>query len=202
MKHILRCMIVFLALGMALPAWAVDLDYGGYWRTRAYTMDGFTGDSKDGALDFSKIDARGRLWTKHIINDETAWTNRIEFNVTWGDDLNGGGIGTDGTDYLRFKHSFVDLDTTVADKDLHFRIGLQGVRVGRNLLFNDDFAGMIVSHETDFAKYSLVWMKVFDGSTLSGEYEEDLEDLDVNFIGVTPEFTMMDEALTVKPFAF
>ena len=195
-------MIVFVALGVALPAWAVDMEYGGYWNTRAYTMDGFTGDGDDESMDFSKIDAEGHLWTRHFINDTTSWKNQVEFYVTWGDDLEGGGIGTAGSDYFCLLHSYVDVDTFIVDKDVHFRIGLQSFEVGRSLLFDDEFAGMIVSHETESAKYSLIGMKAFEGSTLAGEYEEDLEDLDVNFIGVTSEVTMMDEMLTVKPFVF
>ena len=93
-------------------------------------------------------------------------------------------VGTDGTDYMRIKHSHVDLDTTVAGADLHFRLGLQPYRAARGMLFDDDFAGMILSHETDNANYQLIWMKVFEGATLAGEYEEDLEDLDVNFAGI------------------
>lgn len=195
-------MALMCSFAAALPAMAVDLEYGGYWRTRAYTMDGFTGDSKNEELDMSKVDARGRLWTKHIINEETSWTNRLEFNVIWGDELHGGGIATDGTDYIRFKHSHVDLDTTVSATDLHLRIGLQEFEAARGMLFDDDFAGLIVSHEGDSATHKFIWMKVFEGATLSGEYEEDLEDLDVDFLGISSTFNFMNDALTLNANAF
>ena len=193
---------LILSVLMALPAMAVELEYGGYWRTRGYTMDGFSGNEDVELNDVSKIDARGRLWNRFLINDDLKWTNRIEFNVVWGDELKGGGIGTDGTDYIRFKHSYVDLDTTVSDMDLHIRLGLQGYEAAKGMLFSDDFAGMILSTEGDMAEYRLVWMKAFEGSTLSGEYEEDLEDLDVDFVGFNPTFSLMDDALKVDLYGF
>ena len=216
MKKLLAGLIVLLAVGMTLPAYAVEMEYGGYWRTRAYTMDGFTGDKDDKSLNESKVDARGRLYNKAIINDEMSWTNRIEFNVTWGDATHeddngnvvypGGSIGTDGTgDYIKWKHSFVDLDTEAADDlNLHFRIGLQPYTVAKGMLFDDDFAGLVVSYENESMKLPLVWMKVFEGGTLAGdEYkDEDKEDYDVDFLGFAPEFYMMDQTLTIKPFAF
>jgi hypothetical protein len=201
-----NCLMGILALlcslVMALPAFAVDLEYGGYWRTRAYTMDGFSGDKDDESNDLSKIDARGRLWTKHIVNEEMSWTNRIEFNVVWGDELHGGGVGTDGTDYIRFKHSYVDLDTVIAGQDLHFTIGLQPYTAAKGMLFDDDFAGMILSHRAGDNDFKLIWMKVFEGSTLSGEYEKDLEDLDVNFVGFAPEFNLLNDTLKVNAYGF
>lgn len=201
-RAVIAALALICCMAWVMPVYAVDMEYGGYWRTRGYTMDGFTGDGEDESLDMSKVDARGRLWTKHIINDTTSWTNRIEFNVIWGDEDNGGGIATDGTDYIRFKHSYVDLDTTVAETDLHFRIGLQGFTAANGMLFDDDFAGMVVSHEGGFATHKFIWMKVFEGATLSGEYEEDLEDLDVDFLGLSSSFNFMNDALTLNTNVF
>lgn len=201
-KKLLMILALICCMGMALPAFAVEMDYGGYWRTRAYTMDGFTGDAEDKSMDLSQVDTRGRLRTQHYINDELSWSNQVEFNVIWGDEENGGGISTDGTDYLRFKHSYVDLDATVAEKDLHFRIGLQPFTAAKGMLFNDDFAGLKFSYEMDNTTLNLVWMKVFEGATLSGEYEEDLDDLDVDFVGLAPQFNLMDDALTINAYAF
>ena len=201
-KTFLAMFVLGCCMAWAVPVFAVDTEYGGYWRTRAYTMDGFSGDSEDKSLDMSKVDARGRLWAKHLINDTTSWTNRIEFNVIWGDEEHGGGIATDGTDYIRFKHSYVDLDTTVVQTDLHWRIGLQGFEAAKGMLFDDDFAGMIISHEGNSSTHKFVWMKVFEGATLSGEYEEDLEDLDVDFLGLSSTFNFLDDALTLNTNVF
>lgn len=199
-KSLLVAFTFVCCLAWTLPAFAVDMEYGGYWRTRAYTMSGFTGDSDDESMDFSKVDARGRLWTKMLVNDELSWTNRFEFNVIWGDEESGGGIATDGTDYLRIKHSFVDLDTAILEQDLHFRIGLQGYEVCRGMLFSDDFAGLKITYATDIMDLDLVWMKAFEGATLAGEYEEDLDDLDVDFLTLQPLFRLADDTLLLRPF--
>ncbi len=201
-KSFIATLALICCMVWSVPAFAVDFEYGGYWRTRAYTMNGFTGDGDDESLDMSKVDARGRLWTKHIINEETSWTNRIEFNVIWGDEDNGGGIATDGTDYIRFKHSYMDYDTTVFNTDMHLRMGLQGFTVANGMLFDDDFAGLILSHEGSTATHRFIWMKVFEGSTLSGEYEEDLEDLDVDFLGLSSTFNFMNDALALNAYVF
>lgn len=201
-KNIFKLLVVLCGLFTAMPALAVDFEYGGYWRTRAYTMNGFSGDSEDKSQDISQIDARGRLWTKHQINSSMSWTNRVEFNVIWGDEENGGGIGTDGTDYLRFKHSFVDLDTTVFTKDVHWRIGLQRHEQSRGFLFADDFAGLNVSFDALKGEFNLIWMKVFEGATFADDYDDDLDDLDVNFLGLAPKFSIMNDALTLNPYCY
>ena len=201
-KIVLKLLVVLCGLLTAIPAFAVDFDYGGYFRTRAYSMDGFSGDGDDKSQDLSQVDARGRLWTVHTINSSMSWTNRVEFNVIWGDEENGGGIGTDATDNLRFKHSFIDLDTPILDENIHWRIGLQRLEQSKGFLFCDDFAGLNVSFDALSGEFNLIWMKVYEGSVFSDDYDDDLDDLDVDFIGLTSKFNMLNDALTLKPYVF
>jgi len=201
MKKLLMLLTVACCfVAWSIPASAVEMEYGGYWRVRSYSMNGFTGDSDDSSLDKSQIDSRGRLWTKMIINDEMSWTNRVEFNVIWGDELNGGGIATDGTNYLRFKHSYVDLD--LMKGDAHLRMGLQGAEIATGLLFDDDFAGVTATYLLDDNKLNFIWMKAYEGGVVDGEYQEDLDGLDVDFFGLAPNFTLADGQLALNPFIF
>jgi hypothetical protein len=201
---------VLFCLSSVLPAFAADVEYGGRWRTRAFTVDGFSGDKNDESRDYSAVDSRANIWFNFEINSETNWYNEVEINYIWGDEENGGGIGTDGTNYLRWKHSYLDLDHDITDDiDTHFRIGLQPYTLARGFLFDDDFAGLVATYTTPDGsmKFPLVWMKVFEGGTLSGseDYEDAqniLEEYDVDFVGLAPELKFMDEALTVKPLAF
>jgi hypothetical protein len=156
------------------------------------------------------VDSRARIWFNFEINKETNWFNQVEINYIWGDEDNGGGIGTDGTDYLRWKHSYLDLDHDVMDDiDTHFRVGLQPYALARGFLFDDDFAGLVATYTAPGGsmKFPLVWMKVFEGGTLSGseeneEAQEILEASDVDIVGLAPELKFMDDELTVKPFGF
>ncbi len=156
------------------------------------------------------MDSRARIWFNFEINKETNWFNQVEINYIWGDEDNGGGIGTDGTDYLRWKHSYLDLDHDVMDDiDTHFRVGLQPYALARGFLFDDDFAGLVATYTAPGGsmKFPLVWMKVFEGGTLSGseeneEAQEILEASDVDIVGLAPELKFMDDELTVKPFGF
>ncbi len=201
---------VLFCLSSVLPAFAADVEYGGQWRTRAFTIDGFSGDKDNDSRDYSAVDSRARIWFNFEINKETNWFNQVEINYIWGDEDNGGGIGTDGTDYLRWKHSYLDLDHDITDDiDTHFRVGLQPYALARGFLFDDDFAGLVATYTTPDGsmKFPLVWMKVFEGGTLSGseeneEAQEILEEYDVDFVGLAPELKFMDDELTVKPFGF
>jgi hypothetical protein len=201
---------VLFCLTSVLPAFAADVEYGGMWRTRAFTIDGFSGDSENDSRDYSAVDSRARIWFNFEINKETNWFNQVEINYIWGDEDNGGGIGTDGTDYLRWKHSYLNLNHEIVDGvDTSFRVGLQPYALARGFLFDDDFAGLVATYTTPDGsmKFPLVWMKVFEGGTLSGSEENEeaqniLEEYDVDFVGLAPELKFMDDALAVKPFGF
>lgn len=201
MKKLVMVMaICALAVGTMAPAFAADLEYGGYWRTRAFTTTNFTGDDEDDSRDYSAVDARGRLWTRFLINDEMSWYNRVEFNVTWGDEDNGGGIGTDGTDYLRWKNSYVDLEQEIGGADIQFRIGLQDYGIAQGFLFDDDFAGLKVAYAGDNITVPFIWMKAFEGGTVAGDDDNEREDYDVDFVGLAPVLAVDDAH--IRPFVF
>ena len=201
---------VLFCLSSVLPAFAADVEYGGMWRTRAFNTQGFSGDKENDTRDYSAVDSRARIWFDFEVNSDTHWVNQVEINYIWGDEDNGAGIGTDGTDYLRWKHSYLDLDHDLSDDvDTHFRVGLQPYALARGFLFDDDFAGLVATYTTPDGnmKFPLVWMKVFEGGTLSGDEDfedaqEILEEYDVDFVGLAPELKFMDDELTLKPFGF
>jgi len=158
-------------------------------------------------MTLSAVDMRGRLWVKYVLNRALSWTTRVEFNIKWGDEDHGGGIGTDGTDFLRWKHTYVDWTTEPMDGlDLNFRIGLQDVSVARGYLFDDDFAGLKLWYQGDNFILPLVWMKAHEGYSIAGDdldADDALEakdEFDVDFIGLNPKFFFDD--FTVNPFVF
>lgn len=223
MKRFIICALAVASLvAFVAPAFALHTDYGGYFRARAWTQEGFTGDGDDESLDFQATDIRGRIWAKFQISEEISWLNRIEINALFGDEDNGGGIGTDGTDNLRWKHSFVDWTPNLqGDFNLGVRVGLQGFAgvgfplgqyeiypyqprysnlVGRGFIFDDDYAGIYVNLEYGNIKIPFVWMKAYEGAVLAGD-DDDLEDYDVDYYMVAPFFNV-NEQLTINPYAW
>ncbi|MEW6259669.1 MAG: hypothetical protein AB1547_07140, partial [Thermodesulfobacteriota bacterium] len=62
MKKRFLTMVLLLVLGMALPAFALENQFGGYWRTRAFTDKNFTGEDESKDFDLDRIDTRTRLF--------------------------------------------------------------------------------------------------------------------------------------------
>lgn len=194
-RLVLGIFALLLTVSFVAPAFAADMSYGGYWRTRAYSMGGFTGADGDESMDYSLVDARGRLWVSYQINDDLVWYNRVEFNTTWGDAGTGGDIGTDGTDQLRIKNSWVSYNMD----PVTMKIGLQSVTVADGFLFSDDFAGLVLAYNGDNFSFPFVWIKAFEG-TGSASGTEDPDEFDVDMVGVNPVFTF--DEFQVNPFFF
>ena len=105
MKKLLTGLLaVGLVLALTLPAMAFDSEFGGFWRTRAYTQQNFTGNDA-GTKDLQQVDTRTRLFYTAIFSDDFKFVNKFEFNAAWGD-TTGGNIGTDGTTIFRIKNSY------------------------------------------------------------------------------------------------
>jgi hypothetical protein len=96
MKKIIASALGLMIAGgvAATTASAVESQFGGYWRTRAFYQDNFTQDS-----DYWRIDNRTRLYYTAKFNDDFKFVNKFEFNSNWGD-AEGGDVGADG---LTFK---------------------------------------------------------------------------------------------------
>lgn len=140
-------------VGMALtaPAFAFESDFGGYWRTRMFTQDSFTGNDTDRSQDISRADTRTRLYYTATLNDNLKFVNKFEFNTVWGDD-NGGDIGADG-DTFKVKNSYVDATLGAVNA----KIGMQGLTLARGFIFDDDYSGVNL---TVAGATSLVYVKI------------------------------------------
>jgi len=100
---------VLLVAAFTVPAAAVDSEFGGYWRTRAFTQQNFTGESETEAADLTRVDTRTRLYYTAIFSDDFKFVNKFEFNTVFGD-TNGGDIGADG-DTWKIKNSYANFNT-------------------------------------------------------------------------------------------
>jgi hypothetical protein len=170
-----------IVVALAMPAGAVDSEFGGYWRTRAYTQKNFSGKD-DGAQDLTQVDTRGRLYYTAVFSDDLKWVNKFEWNQTWGDTV-GGDIGTDGMGIFRIKNSYASFNLA----GWNLNVGLQGAVISRGLVFDDDFAGVIASYKADRHTHSFIWVKAYEGGM-----GDDANDNDVDYYAIYPSFKMGD----------
>lgn len=187
MKKLLVIALAVLLVGaFTLPAMAVDHEFGGYWRTRFYNNTDFTGDDS-GAKDLQQVDTRTRLYYTAILSDEVKLVNKFEMDANWGDSVRGD-IGADGQNF-EIKNSYADFSLG----DWNVKLGTQGKTFARGFLFSDDFSGAIVRYVGDDMLIPFIWMKAYEGGA-----GEDANDMDVDYYGVDPTFTMGD--IKLNPF--
>jgi len=206
---------LLLLVAFTLPAAAMEYQFGGYWRTRAYTNQNFTGyDRKDdaikiddtkyktgNAMDITWIDTRTRLYFTAVFNENLKFVNKFEMDTVWGDGSmptvgadgttisgkgrNYGAIGADGANF-EIKNSYVDFNKgPVAGK-----VGVQGLTLGRGFLFDDDASAAILSFNGDGFSFPIIWIKAFD--------IDKIQKRDVDFFAISPSFSA--SGLTVNPF--
>jgi hypothetical protein len=187
MKKLLTGLLaVGLVLAMTLPASAFDSEFGGYFRARAYMQKDFTG-SDTGAQDYQAVDQRTRLFYTAVFSEDFKFVNQFEFNVTWGDVNNGGGISTDGTTIFRIKNSYANFNLG----QFNFLVGLQYRVLNRGFLFDDDFAGAAVTYKGSNFSIPFIWMKAYEGG-----YGKDKNDNDVDYYVLKPTFALGKVTLT------
>lgn len=187
-----RVTIFALALVMvaalSLPAAAFDSEFGGYWRTRAYSQSDFSGDDS-GSKDLTQVDTRSRLYYTAYFSDDFKFVNKFEWNSTWGD-TKGGDIGSDGMGILRIKHSYANFNLG----SFNFLLGMQPRVLGRGFVFDDDFAGAAITYKGEGFDFPFVWIKAYEGGKGT-----DANDQDVDYYAVKPTFNVGEMKLT--PFA-
>lgn len=184
-KLLIGLLAVGLVLALTLPASAFDSEFGGYWRTRAYIQKNFTGNEL-GTQDLQRVDTRTRLYYTAVFSPDFKFVNKFEFNNVWGDTV-GGDIGTDATTIFRIKNSYADFNLGA----VNFKIGLQGQTIHRGFLFDDDFAGAVVTFKGSGFSIPFVWMKAYEGGT-----GNTANDNDVDYYVLKPNFTFGNISLT------
>jgi len=151
-KMIVAALIAVVGIAFTAPAFAVEHEFGGFWRTRMYTQDNFTGTDTDRSKDTSLIDTRTRLFYTAVLNDNLKFVNKFEWDTVWGDNV-GGDIGSDGRGTIEIKHSFVDANLGMVNA----KIGQQGLTLARGFIFDDDYSGINL---TIAEATSLVYVKI------------------------------------------
>ncbi|MDL2286029.1 hypothetical protein LJC24_01130 [Desulfococcaceae bacterium OttesenSCG-928-F15] len=191
-KFLISALCAVGIAAMSLPAFAVEHEFGGYWRTRAYTQKDFW---PNGASDLSVVDTRTRLYYTAKFSENFKFVNKFEFNTIWGDD-DGGDIGADGKNDWRVKNSYVDMTFC----DWNVKVGIQGATYARGFLFDDDFSGISLTYKGNGFTIPFVWMMAVEGgegyNTTTGKKNETY---DVEYYFINPSFDY-NENIKVNPF--
>jgi len=156
MKKIIASALGLMLVGgvAATSAFAVESQFGGYWRTRFIYDQDMTGDNSDSNY---VTDTRTRLYYTAKFSDDLKFVNKFEFNNTWGDAV-GGDIGADGTGIWRIKNSYVDFNIGM----LNAKIGIQGATISRGFLFADDMSGAVLTADFGSVKVPVLYTTEID----------------------------------------
>lgn len=182
-----------LVLAFTLPAAALDVEntIGGYWRTRAFIQQRFSGEDAIEGQDLQRIDTRTRIYLYSKFSDNFRLINKFEMDAQWGDD-GYGDIGADGV-AVEVKNSYADFTLN----SFNVKLGVQGWALARGFLFDDDSAAAVVTYKSDMFTLPLIYSRVDDNPNI-GQNEEDFE---VHYFAASPTFKVSD-AISLNPFIF
>ena len=187
-----KLFMVLLAVGLVfaltLPAAAFDSEFGGYFRTRAYTQKDFSGYDS-GSQDLTRTDMRTRLFYTAVFSEDFKFVNKFEFNSIFGDVNTGGEISssTANRNIFRIKNSYAYFNLGA----FNFMAGIQPRILNRGFLVDTDFAGLAVTYMAPGINFPFIWMKAYEGGQ-----GDDYNDFDVDYYALKPTFTFGNGSVT------
>ncbi len=177
-----------LLMSFSLPVSALENDFGGYWRTRMFSYRDISGNDTE-SMDFTAVQTRTNLYYTAILNDNVKFVNKFEMNAYWGDE-GYGDIGADGVE-VKVKNTY--LDFTV--EPVNVKLGVQGATLARGFIFDDDFAGVTATMNSETISIPFIWMKAYEGNNEGPGRNA----RDVDYYIVAPTFKV-SETFTVNPY--
>jgi hypothetical protein len=201
-KTLVFALAAVLVVAFVAPSFAFENVFGGYWRTRWFWQEDFTG-VKD-APGTKRYDTRTRLYYTAKFSDDFSFVNKFEFNTQWGDG-NGGDIGADGSTF-RIKNSYADFRTG----QFRHTVGIQGAVLARGFLFDDDFSGYIARYQpgtTGDLLIPFLWARAVSGETGAQSFSTPYgsatvggsKNEDVNHFAIFPFFPIGDN-MVLNPY--
>lgn len=182
--------VALLGLAFTAPAFALENQFGGYFRVRMVSMESFNGTDSDPA-DIQRTDTRTRLYYTAILNDNLKFVSKFEMDNVWGD-TGYGDIGADGI-AVEVKNTYVAFNYAGA----HFSMGTQGAAIQRGFVFADDFSGIVASMNGFTAIYGKV-VETGDGPGEDTQMYHVNYAFDMDGVKIVPNFTYVDGALDTE----
>lgn len=142
-RYLVAITALFLAVTMAVPAFAVDFKWGGQFRTRYISQNNFY-DQTDETNDHNNyFDTRIRMYMSAVASENLRVVTRWEMgDIKWGNNGTGGRVGADEK-IIELKNAFVDFAIPMVP--VRAKIGVQSVALLDSWIIDDDFSGAIFS---------------------------------------------------------
>lgn len=201
MKKIIASAVGLMLVGgvAATSAFAVESQFGGYWRTRFTFDDNMKGSAATSALNPASndtgsnyiTDTRTRLYYTAKFSDDLKFVNKFEFNTTWGD-ANGGDIGADGTGNWRIKNSYADFNLGMVNA----KVGIQGNTISRGFIFADDMSGIVLTGDFGMVKVPFLYAAAVDEEARGNNLG------DTHLFSVMPTFKVGDAVSLTPHFTY
>jgi hypothetical protein len=190
MKKIIASAVGLMLVGgvAATSAFAVESQFGGYWRTRFTYDDNMAGD--DTGSNYI-TDTRTRLYYTAKFSDDLKFVNKFEFNTTWGD-ANGGDIGADGTGNWKIKNSYADFNLGMVNA----KVGIQGNTISRGFIFADDMSGVVLTADFGMVKVPFLYAAAVDEEARGNHLG------DTHLFSVMPTFKVGDAVKLTPHFTY
>jgi len=184
-RFAMAALAAIMVFALTVPAWALETQFGGYFRFRGWTAQNMTGEDLTEGRDVTATDVRTRLYFTTVFHENLKFVTKFEMDTAFGSPAdkgtgNWGDIGADGVN-LEIKQSYIDFNLG----PLNAKVGAQYGELARGFLFADDFSGIIatINAGPSFA-LPLIWIKAFEGGV-----GKDMDDFDVDYLGVAPIIT-------------
>ena len=197
-KARLTLFALLLVFMFAVPAFAIENIFGGYWNTRAYIQKDFTGDDTEGK-NLQMVDTQTRIFYTAKFSDSFQFINKFELDAIWGgndDKSDYGDIGADGV-VVEVKNSYVDFTLS----KVNTKLGVQNMKINRGFMFSDDAAAAIVTYlASKELEIPFYWIKAREGYSSNDGPMSHKNDYDVDIFGIYPK--IKSGPVTVRPSLF
>jgi hypothetical protein len=149
-KKLMIAVAALAVLTIALPAFAVEFKYGGYYHVRWQSNNHLTGSNDNPDFPFDSgnpddnnnyADQRLRMYFDFIASENLQVVTKWEVDTLWGNSFDkfstGGGVGADSIN-LEMKNVYVDF--AVPYTPVRARLGVQGLAFLTGWIVDDDFS--------------------------------------------------------------
>ncbi|BBO90945.1 hypothetical protein [Desulfosarcina ovata] len=185
--------VAVLSLALTAPAFALENQFGGYFRVRMFNQTNFDGDDKSRDTEAQLIDSRTRLYYTALINDNLKFVSKFEIDSVWGDnEYYDSGKGSQG----RFAADSVNIETKNAYIDFNLgpanvKMGTQGGVIQRGFIVDEDFSGITLGLTGLTARFAKI-DEDGDSSSDDAQLFQLAYALDLGGLTLTPNFTYYD----------
>jgi hypothetical protein len=184
--------VLFLAISMVMPAYAIEHQLGGYVRVRTYTAGDWTANDSDSSKTRSQADSRSHITYTAKINEDFAVYTELRMDSIFGSDAEGKQSGLSGVTpvTLKLQHSYMDFKLN----ETNILVGKQSFFEARGLLLYDAAPGIRIKCPlSDQLTLDAKWIKFGEGGEGVNAHQ------DVDTFAITPEIKLNDN-IKIKPY--